>query len=139
MKFVLSLISLCLIIGIGSALQCVEQSSLHPKDVAITIHHCPSFAKSCFTTTTLHNVKRGCSTEFIGEKECEINYASPKSETCSCNTDLCNSPKWFEGIMKILKFSYKMWSDLSKIKKFVFDDMTLFFKSLYIRSNAGNK
>ena len=105
MNLVLSFVSLFLIFGIGSALHCVKQKNLQPKDVAITVHKCPSFAKSCYTITTIDNVERGCSTEVIEENKCEMKYADDIfrrpityaiSETCYCNTDFCNSPKLFE-------------------------------------------
>ena len=53
MKLFLSVISLCLLIGSGSALQCVIQKGLQPIGAPITIHHCPTFARSCYTATTI--------------------------------------------------------------------------------------
>ena len=109
MKLFLSVISLCLLIGSGSALQCVYQKGIQPKGVPITIHHCPTFAKSCYTATTIDSVERGCSTDSIEENICEITYngglnlnsvrilqVHPSIETCRCNKDLCNSDKKVE-------------------------------------------
>ena len=103
MKLFLSVISLCLLIGIGSALQCVIQKGLQPIGEPITIHHCPTFARSCYTATTIDSVERGCSTDSVGENICEISndgglnlspvrilQVHPSIETCWCNTDLCN-------------------------------------------------
>ena len=103
MKLFLSVISLCLLIGSGSALKCVYQRGIQPIGVPNSILRCPSFAKSCYTVTTLDSEERGCSADNIQEDICEITYHSglnlgpvripqvhPLSESCWCNTDLCN-------------------------------------------------
>ena len=106
MKLFMSVISLCLLIGSAFALQWVIQKGLQSIGVPITIHHFPTFAKSCYTATTIDSVERGCSTDKVDENICEISYdgglnLSPvcilqvllSIETCWCNKDLCNSDK----------------------------------------------
>ena len=106
MKLFMSVISLCLLIGSAFALQWVIQKGLQSIGVPITIHHCPTFAKSCYTASTIDSMEHGCSTDSVEENICEISYdgglnlspvrilqVHPSIETCWCNKDLCNSDK----------------------------------------------